>query len=50
MLIAYNGKIFTNVTKSTNITKLKCSEYPCFRVSEFVAFKKLKSLIEYALS
>jgi hypothetical protein len=31
-LIAYNGKMPTNVTKPTNMTNLKCSEYLCLRV------------------
>jgi hypothetical protein len=31
-LIAYNGKMSTIVTKPTNMTNLKCSEYPCLRV------------------
>ncbi|KAK2393261.1 hypothetical protein QL285_055227 [Trifolium repens] len=30
--IAYNGKMPTNVTKPTNMTNLKCSEYLCLRV------------------
>jgi hypothetical protein len=31
-LIAYNGKMSTSVTKPTNMTNLKCSEYICLRV------------------
>lgn len=33
MLIGYNNKMLTTMTKATNMTKLKCSKYLCLWIS-----------------